>query len=85
MVNLGGFSYQIAINPRLTWTTKFALFRADGGVSPFIRQEEESLQISALAEGSEEEFKNDRHLYGIKAMRNVGFGYWQKACLVTFT
>lgn len=85
LVNLGGFSYQIAINPRLTWTTKFALFRADGGVSPFIRQEEESLQISALAEGSEEEFKNDRHLYGIKAMRNVGFGYWQKACLVTFT
>ena len=85
LVNLGGFSYQIAINPRLTWTTKFALFRADGGVSPFIRQEEESLQISALAEGSEEEFKNDRHLYGIKAMRNVVFGYWQKACLVTFT
>ena len=31
LVNLGGFSYQIAINPRLTWTTKFALFRADGG------------------------------------------------------
>jgi phage major head subunit gpT-like protein len=43
------------------------------------------LQISALAEGSEEEFKNDRHLYGIKSMRNVGFGFWQKACLVTFT
>jgi len=85
LVNLGGFSYQLAINPRLSWTTKFALFRADGGASAFIRQEEESLQISALAEGSEEEFKNDRHLYGIKSMRNVGFGFWQKACLVTFT
>lgn len=85
LVNLGGFSYQLAINPRLSWTTKFALFRADGGASSFIRQEEEPLQISALAENSEEEFKNDRHLYGIKAMRNVGYGYWQKACLVTFT
>ena len=85
LVNLGGFSYQLAINPRLSWTTKFALFRADGGASAFIRQEEESLQISALAEGSEEECKNDRHLYGIKSMRNVGFGFWQKACLVTFT
>lgn len=84
LVNLGGFSYQLAINPRLTWTTKFALFRADGGASALIRQEEEPLQISALAEGSEEEFKHDRHLYGIKAMRNVGYGYWQKACLVTF-
>lgn len=85
LVNLGGFSYQLAINPRLSWTTKFALFRADGGASSFIRQEEEALMISALAENSEEEFNNDRHLYGIKAMRNVGYGYWQKACLVTFT
>lgn len=85
LVNLGGFSFQLAINPRLTWTTKFAVFRGDGGVSPFIRQEEEKLKISAIAEGSEEEFSNDRHLYGVKAMRNVGYGYWQKSCLVTFT
>lgn len=85
LVNLGGFGFQMAVNPRLTWTTKLAVFRADGGVSSFIRQEEEALKISAIAEGSEEEFKNDRHLYGIKAMRNVGYGYWQKACLVTFT
>lgn len=85
LVNLGSFGFQMAVNPRLTWTTKLAVFRADGGVSSFIRQEEEALKISAIAEGSEEEFKNDRHLYGIKAMRNVGYGYWQKACLVTFT
>lgn len=85
LVNLGGFGFQMAINPRLTWTTKFAVFRSDGGVAPFIRQEEEALKISAIAEGSEEEFLHDRHLYGIKAMRNVGYGYWQKACLVTFT
>ncbi len=85
LVNLGGFGFQMAVNPRLTWTTKLAVFRADGGVSSFIRQEEEALKISAIAERSEEEFKNDRHLYGIKAMRNVGYGYWQKACLVTFT
>ena len=85
LVNLSGFGFQMAINPRLTWTTKFAVFRADGGVSPFIRQEEEGLKISAIAEGSEEEFLHDRHLYGIKAMRNVGYGYWQKGCLVTFT
>lgn len=83
--SLSGFTYELAINPRLTWTTKLALFRADGGASAIIRQEEEALKISALAENSEEEFKHDRHLYGIKTMRNVGYGYWQKACLVTFT
>lgn len=85
LVNLGGFGFQLAINPRLTWTEKFAVFRSDGGVAALIRQEEEALKISAIAEGTEEEFQNDRHLYGIKAMRNVGYGYWQKACLVTFT
>lgn len=83
--SLGGFTYRMAVNPRLTWTTKFALFRTDGPVSALIRQEEEGVTIDALAEGSEEEFKNDRHLYGVKARRNVGYGYWQKACLVTHT
>lgn len=80
-----GFGFRIFTNPRLTWTTKFALFRADGGTAPFIRQEEEGVMMDALAEGSEEEFKHDRHLYGVKALRNVGYGYWQKACLVTLT
>jgi phage major head subunit gpT-like protein len=85
ITNLGGFNFQLVVNPRLTWTEKFATFRADGNVKPFILQEEVELEVTALAEGSEEEFKNDRHLYGIKAIRNVGFGYWQHACLTTFT
>lgn len=83
--SLGGFKYNLAVNPRLTWTTKFAVFRTDGAVSALIRQEEEAIKVNAIAEGSEEEFKNDRHLYGVKASRNVGYGYWQKACLVTHT
>jgi len=81
--SVGGFSYKLAVNARLTWTTKFAVLRTDGAVSAFIRQEEDAIKMSAIGEGSEEEFKNDRHLYGVKAMRNVGYGYWQKACLVT--
>lgn len=82
--SMAGFQVALAVNPRLTWTTKFAVFRADGPVAPFIRQEEEGITVNAIAEGSEEEFTNDRHLYGIKAIRNVGYGYWQKACLTTF-
>lgn len=83
--SVGGFSYKLAVNARLTWTTKLAVFRTDGAVAPFIRQEESPIKMSAIGEGSEEEFKNDRHLYGVKASRNVGYGYWQKACLVTHT
>lgn len=84
--SLGGFNVNLAVNPRLSsWTTKFAVFRSDGDVAPFIRQEEEPISIAAIAEGSELEFVEDVHQYGIKALRNVGYGYWQKSCLVTFT
>jgi len=83
--SMGGFQVELAVNARLTWTTKFALFRTDAETKALIRQEEEGVTVDALAEGSEEEFKNKRHLYGVKAIRNVGYGFWQRACLTTFT
>jgi phage major head subunit gpT-like protein len=82
--SLGGFSYNLAINPRLSWTNKFAVFRADGDAAAFIRQEEEGITVQALGEGSELEFNNDIHRYGVKALRNVGYGFWQRAVLNTF-
>lgn len=79
------FQVTPVVNPRLSgWTDKFALFRADGDVKPFIRQYEEDVTIQVLAEGSEEEVKNNRHLYGVKKIANVGYGYWQHACQVVF-
>lgn len=82
--SLGGFNYTLAVNPRLSWTTKFALFRADGDAGALIRQEEQGITVQAVAEGSELEFNNDVHRYGVKAMRNVGYGFWQRAVLTTF-
>lgn len=80
---LAGASTLIVTNPRLTWTDKFAVFRTDGEVKPFIRQEETGAVMKAKAEGSEFEFDNDAHQYGVDTWRNVGYGYWQHACLVT--
>lgn len=85
IASMGGFTYELAVNPRLSWTTKFAVFRTDGQTKPFIRQEEQGIQVDAIAEGSELEFKENKHHYGVKAVRNVGYGYWQHACLVTHT
>lgn len=85
LASLGGFTYSLAVNPRLTWTEKWALFRADGNVKALIRQEEQAVQVAAIAEGSELEFNERMHRYGISAKRNVGYGYWQNACLVTHT
>ena len=85
IVNIGGFNFQLVTNPRLTWTTKFATFRADGNVKPFIRQEEMPIQVSAVAEGSELEFNEDKHRYGVMAIRAAGYGMWQHAVLTTLT
>lgn len=83
--SIGGFQVELAVNARLTWTTKFATFRTDAETAALIRQEEEPVSVSALAEGSEEEFKNNRHLYGVKAIRNAGYGLWQRSALTTFS
>jgi len=79
-----GFQLSVVANARLSsWTDKFAVFRTDGNVKPFIRQEEVPIQVDAIAEGSELEFNEHKHHYGIWASRNVAYGYWQHACLVT--
>lgn len=85
ITNIGGFNFGLAVNPRLSWTDKFALFRTDAETKSLIRQEEEGVSVSAIAEGSELEFKHNKHEYGVKAIRNVGFGYWQRAALTTLT
>ena len=71
-------------NPRLNaWTDKFVVMRTDSRVKPFIRQHETDVMLKAKAEGSEYEFDNDAHQYGIDTWRNVGYGDWKNACLVT--
>ena len=83
----GGAPFNVTwvANPRLTWTTKFAIFRTDGSTRPFIFQEELPVQVHALAEGSELEINENQHQYGVKAIHEAGYGFWQDACLVTLT
>jgi len=78
-----GFTVSVVANPRLTYTKEFVTFRTDAPAKSLIRQEEEKLSVGAKAEGSEYEFDNDAHQYGIKAIRNVGYGYWQYASHAT--
>ncbi len=79
------FRVEWVANPRLSWTTKFAIFRGDGETRPFIFQEELPVQVQALAEGSELEINENQHQYGVKAIHEAGYGFWQNACLVTLT
>ena len=82
-----GFTIEVVANARLIadWTTKFLTLRNDGVNEPFIRQEELPVTPGAKAEGSDLEFDEDAHEYGVKAKRNVGYAFWQSAVLTTFT
>jgi phage major head subunit gpT-like protein len=79
----GKFRIDVAVNPRLSWTEKFVTFRTDSYLKSFIRQEEVGVQLKVKGSGSEYEFDNDAHQYGLDSWRNVGYGMWQNSCLVT--
>ena len=80
------FKIRVEFNPRLSAkTTNFFLFRTDTDMKPFIRQEELPIQMSAIAEGSELEFNENVHHYGIKAIRNAGYGFWQSGLQATLS
>lgn len=85
LANIDGFTIKVQPNARLTWTDKFAVFRTDGDTKPFILQEEQPLNVSAIAEGSELEFREKKHWYGVDWIGNVDYGFWQHGCLHTFT
>lgn len=81
---MAAFNIAVQANPRLTWTDKIVIFRvaSDDGVKPFIRQSEKPLSVKSQAEGSAEEFYNDRWVFGLDYNGNVGYGFWQHAVLV---
>ena len=83
-IRTGGLDIMPVVNSRLSaWTSQFVVFRADSEIKALIRQQETDIQIKAVAEGSELEFNEDKHHYGIDAWRNVGYGDWKAACMVT--
>jgi hypothetical protein len=85
LATAGPFNVDWVANPRLTWTEKFAIFRTGGETRPFVFQEELPVQVQILAEGSELEINENQHQYGVKAIHEAGYGFWQDSCLVAFT
>lgn len=78
-----GITIDIEMNARLTWTDTIAIFRTDSPIKAFIRQSEQDIELKAKAENSEFEFDNDAWQFGIDGWRGVGYGYWQRAVMVT--
>lgn len=81
-----GWTFRVEYVSRMTAANKIYFFFG-GAVtgSALIRQNETDVVTQLEGAGSHEEFKNNRHLFGVKAVRGVGYGSWQRTCLVTLS
>ncbi|HUT12918.1 MAG TPA: Mu-like prophage major head subunit gpT family protein [Thermoguttaceae bacterium] len=71
--------------PWLSTATTWYLLKTNGVVRPFIFQDREPIEFNALGEGSEEDFKREKFLYGVRARYRMTYGYWQYAVRNVFT
>ncbi len=71
--------------PWLTDATKWYLLKTDGVVRPFIFQDREPVEFGSLADSSDEAFRREKFLYGVRARYCMAYGYWQHAVQVQFT
>lgn|SRR5574343_58747 len=84
LASMGGYNFKLSVNVRRTSTDSFDLYRIDTDTPALIRQTEQDVQVAAVAEGSEMEFYDRKHHYGVSAIRNVGYGYWQRVVRCRF-
>lgn len=83
-----GYSFNVVLNPAastMATDDDILIFRTDAKLKPFILQEEYGTKVSVIGAGSEEEFKNRRHLFGTERMGNAGYGLWQYAIRATLS
>jgi len=82
--DFGGMRVTQRTNVRLDASvSKIYIFRTDGMTKPIFRQQEgDQIAIKAKAEGSDYEFDNDAHSYGLDAWRKAFYAYWDHAVLV---
>jgi len=81
---LAGFARVIAF-PWLSDTSKWYLLKTDGVVRPFIFQDREPVEFTALTEESDEGFRREKFLYGVRARYRMTYGYWQFGIRTDFT
>ena len=81
---VAGIARVIAL-PWLTDESKWYLLKTDGVVRPFIFQDREPVEFTALTEDSDEGFRREKFLYGARARYRITYGYWQYAVRMNLT
>lgn len=75
---------RIIAAPWLTDASKWYLLKTDGVIRPFIFQDREPVEFTALTEDSDEGFRREKFLYGVRARYRLAYGYWQFAVRMDF-
>jgi phage major head subunit gpT-like protein len=70
---------------RLNTATTFFMLKTDDYIRPFIFQDREPIEFNALEEKSEESFKREKFLYGVRARYKLTYGEWRYAVRYIFT
>ncbi|MCH7884929.1 MAG: Mu-like prophage major head subunit gpT family protein [Planctomycetes bacterium] len=70
--------------PWLTDQSKWYLLKTDGVIRPLIFQDREPVEFNALTEDSDEGFRREKFLYGVRARYRLAYGYWQFAVRMNF-
>jgi phage major head subunit gpT-like protein len=65
---------RVMLNGWLSSTDKFYLTKTDGTIRPFIFQDREPIEFNSLTAGSEQEFKYEQYLYGVRARYAITYG-----------
>jgi phage major head subunit gpT-like protein len=80
---LQGAASVIAL-PWLSTVTTWYLLKTDGVVRPFVFQDREPVEFGSLDEKSEEGFRREKMLFGVRARYRMAYGYWQYAVRTVF-
>lgn len=80
---LQGAARVIAL-PHLTATDTWYMLKTNQAVRPFIFQDREPVEFTALEDRSDEGFMREKFLYGVRARYRITYGYWQYALKLTF-
>ncbi|MCA9252839.1 MAG: Mu-like prophage major head subunit gpT family protein [Phycisphaerae bacterium] len=70
--------------PWLTDQASWYLLKNNGVVRPFIFQDREPIEFNSLSESSDDVFKREKLLFGVRARYRMAYGYWQFAVKSTF-
>lgn len=71
--------------PWLTETDTWYLLKNNGVIRPFIFQDREPIEFTALTEESDEGFRREKYLFGVRARYRLAYGYWQFAVRTQFS